>query len=257
LEKNIKKIRTVKKLSQAQFAQLFNLARPSVGAYEEGRAEPKVDTIIQIANKYRLSIDLLLTKELTINELFRFDIFNKNLDLESLPLPKEIKRSPGIPLVRINQQLEFLVKRENKDFLNQLDTIEIPGLNPLSSLAFEMNGHEMEYHHNGIHHGDYLVSSKIAKIQKSKLSAGKIYIAITPQSILVRRLKNSQNPLIFQADDPHYEDKSIDIKNLDEMWEVIGVYSTQLQPPQMIEERLLTLEDQLTIMQQKIKSFKG
>ncbi|MCZ6899785.1 MAG: transcriptional regulator, partial [Bacteroidetes bacterium] len=29
--KNIKKIRTIKKLSQAQFAQLFNLARPSVG----------------------------------------------------------------------------------------------------------------------------------------------------------------------------------------------------------------------------------
>ena len=29
--KNIKKIRTVKNLSQAGFAQLFNLARPSVG----------------------------------------------------------------------------------------------------------------------------------------------------------------------------------------------------------------------------------
>jgi len=255
--KNIKKIRASKKLSQAQFAKFFNLARPSVGAYEEGRSEPKIDTIIQIAKKYRLSIDLLLTKELTINELFRFDIFNKNLDRKSIPWLKEIKRPPGIPLVRISQQLEYLVKHENKDFLDQLDTIEIPGLKPSNSRAFEMSGHEMEYHHNGIHHGDLLVAGKIVKIQKSKLSPEKIYITITPQSILVGRLKDSPNSLIFQADDPHYEDRTYNLKDLLELWEVIGVYSTQLQPPQMIEERMMTLENQLTIMQQKIKSFKG
>ncbi|MTI32320.1 helix-turn-helix domain-containing protein, partial [Xanthovirga aplysinae] len=44
--KNIRKIRSVKKLSQAAFAQLFDLGRATVGAYEEGRAEPKIDTII-------------------------------------------------------------------------------------------------------------------------------------------------------------------------------------------------------------------
>ena len=31
--KNIRKIRTVKKLSQAAFAEIFNLARPSVGVH--------------------------------------------------------------------------------------------------------------------------------------------------------------------------------------------------------------------------------
>ena len=50
--KNIKKIRMVKKMSQLEFARLFNVARPSVGAYEEGRAEPKIDTVILIANEF-------------------------------------------------------------------------------------------------------------------------------------------------------------------------------------------------------------
>jgi transcriptional regulator with XRE-family HTH domain len=72
--KNIRKIRTVKKLSQAAFAELFNLARPSVGAYEEGRSEPKIDTLIQIAQYFGISIDSLLTKELTINDLFNFNV---------------------------------------------------------------------------------------------------------------------------------------------------------------------------------------
>ncbi len=67
--KNIRKIRTVKKLSQAAFAEIFNLARPSVGAYEEERSEPKLETVIQIANYFGISIDSLLTKELTINDL--------------------------------------------------------------------------------------------------------------------------------------------------------------------------------------------
>jgi DNA-binding XRE family transcriptional regulator len=50
--KNVRKIRTVKKLSQAAFAEIFNLARPSVGAYEEERSEPKLETVIQIASLF-------------------------------------------------------------------------------------------------------------------------------------------------------------------------------------------------------------
>ncbi|MBC8084861.1 MAG: helix-turn-helix transcriptional regulator, partial [Hymenobacter sp.] len=80
--KNIRKIRTVKKLSQAAFAELFGLARPSVGAYEEGRSEPKMETLIQIAQHFGLSVDLLLTKELTVNELYNFDIFKPQAPTE-------------------------------------------------------------------------------------------------------------------------------------------------------------------------------
>ena len=54
--KNIKRIRSVKKLSQADFAKLFNLARPSVGAYEEGRSEPKIQTLLDIAQKFGLNL---------------------------------------------------------------------------------------------------------------------------------------------------------------------------------------------------------
>ena len=51
---NIRRIRQAKSISQAEFAALFGLGRPAVGAYEEGRSEPKIDTIIQIANHFSL-----------------------------------------------------------------------------------------------------------------------------------------------------------------------------------------------------------
>lgn len=77
--KNIRKLRIAKKMTQTEFAELFNLKRTAVGSYEEGRAEAKIDTIIKIADHFKLSLDQLLKKELTINEIFHFndELLNK------------------------------------------------------------------------------------------------------------------------------------------------------------------------------------
>lgn len=59
-------------MTQTEFADLFELKRTALGSYEEGRAEAKIDTVIKIADYFRLSLDQLLRKELTINEIFHF-----------------------------------------------------------------------------------------------------------------------------------------------------------------------------------------
>ncbi len=70
--KNIRKIRMSKKFSQTEFAELFDLKRTAVGSYEEGRAEPKIETLIKIADYFNLTLDQLLRQELTVNEIFKF-----------------------------------------------------------------------------------------------------------------------------------------------------------------------------------------
>ncbi len=60
-------------MSQTQFADLFGLQRTTVGAYEEGRAEAKVETLINVSEYFKISIDDLLKKELTVNDIFHFD----------------------------------------------------------------------------------------------------------------------------------------------------------------------------------------
>jgi transcriptional regulator with XRE-family HTH domain len=72
--KNIRKIRATKGLSQAAFANLFSITRASIGAYEEERAEPKTDIMLQIANYFSIPIEALLTEELTVNRLTNFNI---------------------------------------------------------------------------------------------------------------------------------------------------------------------------------------
>ena len=110
--KNIRKIRNAKKISQAAFADLFDLKRGSISAYEEGRAEAKIDTIIEIAGYFQLTLDQLLRKELTINEIYH--IRERGLKLqqrtkneeESLSNQKAIsKPSEHLKQVRIYQEV--------------------------------------------------------------------------------------------------------------------------------------------------------
>lgn len=66
---NIKTIRQVKGLSQKAFADLFDLNRGVISSYEEGRAEPKIETILKVANYFNLNLDKFLTETLQANQL--------------------------------------------------------------------------------------------------------------------------------------------------------------------------------------------
>ncbi|MBB6332649.1 transcriptional regulator with XRE-family HTH domain [Chryseobacterium sediminis] len=66
---NIKTIRQVRGLSQKAFADLFDLNRGVISSYEEGRAEPKIETILKVANHFNLNLDKFLTETLQANQL--------------------------------------------------------------------------------------------------------------------------------------------------------------------------------------------
>lgn len=72
--KNIKKIRNVRGLTQMQLADLIDVSRGVISSYEEGRAEPKIETIIKTADVFNLSIDQLLKTNVTVNQLSGFTV---------------------------------------------------------------------------------------------------------------------------------------------------------------------------------------
>ena len=245
---NIKKIRQAKKISQADFAAIFNLARPSVGAYEEGRSEPKIETLIQIANHFRISIDVLLTRELTVSEIYRFDLLNKKLN-KVHQLGNTKSKSSGqssIPLVNINNYLNYIVNHENNDFLEGLPQVSMPIVTDNRTVrAFEMDGSEMEYHQQGLHHGDLLIGSALTSKYYSA-SQDKILTVVHKTGITTRRLeKVTKGEMVLVSDDPNYPKRNIATKEILEVWLIEAVYSTYLKSPTLIEERLLKLENDI------------
>lgn len=255
--KNIRKIRTIKKISQADFAELFGLARPSVGAYEEGRAEPKLDTIIKMAQYFGLSIDVLLTKELTVNELYKFDIFHKDkLDLQkegnTVLLDKDDSQAET-PLVKKEAFLEYIVNYLNKDYINTLPSIHLPDAVYKKTRAFEVPDQAMEFNEKGLLPGDILSCAPTDPENTRKLLIDAVYVIITRKDIHVRRLSAKRTTLDFKADNVSYDLVSFSPADILELWKVEGFYSTSLTPPTLLEERVALLEKQVKELYAQVK----
>ena len=125
---NLKKLRTAKKLSQQKFAELFEMTRSTVGAYEEGRAEPKLDKIIEIAGYFKLSVDQLISKPLTISDIFHLDKkINQNKITKKrmikIPVNKRVKKhnsnqnnnkSKRTKRIKISMKIKKMIQNLNK-----------------------------------------------------------------------------------------------------------------------------------------------
>ncbi len=65
LNENIRVLRKKLSLTQDQFAQQLGIKRSLIGAYEEGRAEPKLELLQKMAEVFSISVDDLIGKEFT------------------------------------------------------------------------------------------------------------------------------------------------------------------------------------------------
>ena len=251
--KNIKKIRVVKKISQNEFSNLFKVSRASVGSYEEGRAEPRIDTIINMANYFGLSIDTLLTKELTYDELYQLNIFKHDAsadEMTQLALTDKDHRKEDTPLVIKENYLEYIVNYDHKDYINNLPYVRLPNTQYEKTRAFEVQDNAMEFGGHGLLHGDILSCSPVTK---EELKAGEVYVLVTDQNIFVRRLMQQQPTLEFRPDNPNYIRLDWSKHNFHEIWKVEGFYSTILEPPSLQEERIALLEKKVGELERLIR----
>lgn len=248
---NIKKIRSIKKLSQSGFADLFGLTRASIGAYEEGRADPKIDTIKQIADHFGLSLDQLITKELTVNELYHFDIFRDEFR-EAKAKGKATKGAPVVPVnetripyVSVVQRRDYCQQYTNKGFVNSLPPLMLPYPMAGSLRAFQHNDQAMQYMDRGIFQDDVVIGNAVDTDELKKDHIGQVIVAVTATEVVIRRLSNTGKSLLFTADNPNVKSTKIALDDIIELWEVVSIVSNQLHRPSDLEQRILAIEQKL------------
>jgi transcriptional regulator with XRE-family HTH domain len=246
--KNIKKIRTIKKISQADFAKKFNLARPSVGAYEEGRSEPKIDTIIQISKTYNLSIDLLLTRELSLNDLFHFDTIHKKLAVSD---NSERALRSEIICVSDHEQINYVLNHTKTDYVNQLPKIAMPSSLLHSKRVFEISGSDNYLNQLGIHSGDWLFARLSTFLQLPE--TGAIIVGITSHDLILGKLREKEsNQIRIFAVKPKMEEIRVQKEDLSELWVVSHKISGILENEKdQLERRLVLIENRLESLEKK------
>lgn len=247
--KNIKKIRTVKGLSQSAFAELFDLKRATLGAYEEQRSEPKIDTIIKIANYFSIKIDNLLTREITVNELLQF---KENLTTLTTNLEKE--QFAKIPLINDNNLSDYTAHFKNDIFIDEMPYILLPLTTVNTYRAFTVSNLEMTNHDEGFYPKDIVVGQKIALSRIQKTTSGTLVFALVNDSIIFRRLYILQNSATFRADHKSIEDEVYKTSDIQELWEVSYVFYKRV--PELsssFEDKLITIEQEILKMKANIK----
>lgn len=76
---NIRFLRNTHQMSQSAFAELFGLKRTAVGAYEEGRAEPKVEVFVKFARHFGITLEDLLCRNLADGENTAYNVVSKGI----------------------------------------------------------------------------------------------------------------------------------------------------------------------------------
>ncbi|AEE18434.1 DNA-binding XRE family transcriptional regulator [Dokdonia sp. Hel_I_63] len=244
--KNIRKIRTVKTLSQQSFAELFDLKRGTLGAYEEGRSEPKIDTIIKIANYFSIPIDDLLTKELTVNSLLKF---KANLTTDHDIITKQAFAS--IPCITSKNAKEYLLYNDKEAFVSDMQVLQLP-INPEKEFrAFTVDNLEMSSNDKGLFPKDIVIGEMIPKDVYKKLNNGHLVLAVFEDQLVLRRCYLSENTITLRADHKNIDDLEFPIQEVKELWRIRYVFYHRV--PELADG----LEEKMAMLQAQFLQIKG
>ncbi len=241
--KNIKKLRNVKGLSQQAFAELFGLQRATLGAYEEGRSNPKIETIITIAHYFNISIDELLTSELTVNRLLHF---NDHITVNSEGL--RLKEFAQIPCITEALQTDYLHQYSNKTFTERLPHIQLPLDSTDGVIAFTVTGLELTSQGKGFFPKDIVFGRLVPPVEYALLKPTAVALVQTEEKFILRRVSVSPaNDIIrLAADYDALESIELPVAHIVQLWEICHVFHYRIAPKEdLLEERLAMLEKKI------------
>jgi len=203
--------RKSKGITQTVLAEALDLNRPVIGAYEEGRAEPKLEVLRRMAEYFGITVD----------ELTSGVVPSGMGEVRVLPIMVDARsNTERVPLVPLKAAAGYLSGFQDPEFIEQLATFEMP-FKELSRertyRMFQIEGDSM----NPIPSGSYIISTYVENV--SQIKNGESYIVISgSEGIVFKRLFKEGTQLNLVSDNPIFEPYSIPFADVREVWKASG-----------------------------------
>lgn len=223
--KNIKYLRKKHGYTQETFAQALGINRPSVGAYEEGRADPRLNTLACMAELFNVTVDELINEDLTNNKR----IPKQNVRTLTITV-NQSSNQEGIQLVPVKAAAGYTNGYADPEFITDLPQFQIPIL-PKGGIyrAFEISGDSML----PLASGSIIVGKYVE--QTSEIKNGKTYILVTKaEGIVYKRVFNyleERGKFYLVSDNTSYKAYEIDPEEILEVWEAKAYISLEFPDP--------------------------
>src|SRR6187431_652816 len=132
--KNLKYLRKLRGWTQEEFANKLRIKRSLLGAYEEERAEPRIDVLEVVCDIFKLTLDEILRKDLSDT---------KGNYLAKRRAMKLAGGRPDIPFVPMKAAAGYMAGYADPDYIDELNTFTLPMLSGGNYRAFEIMGDSM------------------------------------------------------------------------------------------------------------------
>lgn len=248
---NLRYLRKKKGLTQQQFADIMEIKRSLVGAYEEDRADPRYDLLKKFAIFYDLSIDELINEQ--INDKWKPKPKSDPANLRVLSISVDSEDRENIELVPVKASAGYLNGYADPQFISELPKFHLPFLKQGTFRAFEIKGDSMLPLPSGtIVIGEYLENWNDLKV-------GETYIFITKDDgVVYKRAGNKfkeNKSLKLISDNPVYDPYTVATEDILEVWKSKAYISTVFPDPAP-EPTMESLTSMMAQMQKSIAQLK-
>jgi transcriptional regulator with XRE-family HTH domain len=211
---NLKYLRKLRGWTQEEFAVKLGIKRSLLGAYEEERAEPRIEVLEVVGDMFKLTLDELLRKELS-------DV--KGSYLSKRRAQKLVTASNEIQIVPVKAAAGYLAGYADPEFLDELNTFTLPMLAPGTYRAFEIVGDSMLPTPSG----SVIVGEKIDDLEEVKSNQTYIVVSRNEGIVYKRVMKNnkSRTKLTLVSDNTAYQPYNVNADDVIEVWKAQMVIS--------------------------------
>ena len=254
LAHNIKYLRNEKGWTQADLADRLGIKRSRIGAYEEGRAEPKIADLQLLATLFGLNLDTLVGQDLS-DSPSKDTLYEKssgqNLRLLSVVVDKEGEEQ--VVVVPAKAAAGYLNHYEDIDNYSALPTFQLPLpeiYNNRTHRVFQIEGDSML----PMPSGAYILTRYLENWQGIKNGQPCIVVS-RAEGLVYKRIENrieQDFKLILHSDNKSYPDIEVSVDDVMEIWEAVGFISFQLPDPKAGTETASI--DQLTQAVMKLQA---
>jgi transcriptional regulator with XRE-family HTH domain len=212
--KNLKYLRKLRGWTQEEFAAKLRIKRSLLGAYEEERAEPRIDVLEIVSDIFKLSLDELLLKDLGES---------RGNYLAKRRAQKLAAGTNEIQFVPIKAAAGYLAGYADPEFLDELNTFTLPMLAPGSYRAFEIVGDSMLPTQSG----SVIVGEKVEDLEDLKNNNTYIVISRNEGIVYKRMMKNARTKSKYTllSDNQAYQPYNINAEDVLEVWKATMILS--------------------------------
>ena len=245
---NLKRLRSLHKLSQASFAEKISVSRANVAKYEGAIHEPSIEVLVNIARYFEISLDALVTSDL--NNKTEHELLNVDFDsTRILPIQVDSDGNDVIEVVPHSAEAGYTGMYADRGFIESMDHLRLPLLNTKGKCrAFPVNGDSMPPYGNG----SFVIGKYVQN--RSMIKEGERYILILKDDgIVFKRVYFEQNELILESDNPKYKRYSIHWSQILEIWQfVAGINLSDTENTSHVSDML----DKIETFQSELQTFK-